>query len=131
MFLTELSSEQKRSFYKIASHAVLIDGNLHEKEAAMLRMVLLEMQITAPVNPEALNVAEECKVFNTEVSRRICFLELCCLVTADEEVHEHEEQFMKELAGYLLLGAEYSDRCMAFADTLVMLIKTGQRLIFT
>lgn len=129
MFLPQLSVEQKSSFFQLATHLISIDKHIDEREKAMLDMVLLELQITPPVITKNISVMNECKIFTTPTSQRICFLELCCLVAADDVYHEKEQAFLQELASGFAMDAEYVARCLSYAETLIMLIKTGQRLV--
>jgi hypothetical protein len=129
MFLRQLTKEQATAFYQLAVHLVSIDENIDHNEKLMLEMVLLELNIAVPDIDVPFSMRHHAQKFTTKLSQRICFLELCCLMAADELLHEKEDAFLVELQNIFKMDSDYYRRCMSYATTLVMLIKTGQRLV--
>ena len=106
MWLSSLSTEQRKALLGLAHNVVVSDGLLDPNEEGMLDEFKREMELNQSRELEYLELAGIEKIFDTRKSRVVALLNLLRLSYADGAFEIEEECLLKEISQAFSLSDE-------------------------
>ena len=97
MFLSDLTEEQKITFYNIAMDLVYSDEILDINEAQLIARLEKEMGLSNKDIPKN----KDLQSFDTKKSKSIAILELLMIAYIDEDFNVEESNYIKKIADFL------------------------------
>lgn len=123
MWLSSLTSEQRKALLGLAHNVVVSDGLLDPNEETMLDEFKREMELNPEMQSEYLELSGIEQVFDSRRSRTIALLNLLRLSYVDGAFEIEEECLLKEVSGAFsitddefLLMDNWVKRLMALED---------------
>lgn len=115
MFLSELSTPQKKMFMALAKRMVLADWRLEEHEKDAIARVEAELGHSLDVETKDLMSNDNLPVLDTDRARRIVFYELMVLAQADLKIDSSERHVFDDLADEMKLSQEVMEKLEALS----------------
>lgn len=111
MFLSELSSLEKRAFYSLALELIRSDGKIMEDEEILLSQFADEMSLDQ-ISVSLIEQEQAFRVFdNSDLSvKKKVFLELFALAMSDEELEKEEIALLDRFSEHIHLSAQETDQ---------------------
>ncbi len=98
MFLSELSSEEKKSFLSLADSLIRADGKILKSEKLFLKKLFFEMGIGRSINLTPMTIREACTTFKTKKSKVAVIMDLIALGYSDTNYSCNEADLVKDIA---------------------------------
>ena len=114
MFLSLLTSEQKKLFISFAYDLAFSDGNFSEKEKVLLKNYSMEMGMEIKqedINGEINSIISEISRLCGHREKKIIIFEAIGLAMADYNYDEAERKVLKEALNTFGIDSEFGDYC--------------------
>ena len=98
MFLSILNENEGKNFLELAHLAMLSDGMIHEKEAAIYKNYQLELELQdyQLKHKEYKQLVTEFQA-STKRAKRVVIIELAGVLDSDDPINHHEQQWIFQL----------------------------------
>ena len=125
MFLHELSTDAKKSFYKLAYTVMNSDNKATKEELKVLKLYEKEMGLTIDFDLDN-TIEDELKVINTLESseKKKIYFELMTLAYSDHEYAEEEKDLLSMIGNHIKVSPNDQDTLRQCAENLTQTYKT-------
>lgn len=126
MFLHELSTEAKRSFYKVAHYVMNSDNKATTEEMKVMKLYEKEMGLNVDFDLNNITIDTELDTINElEASeKKKIYFELMTLAYSDNEYAAEEKTLLKKIGNHISISPNDQDTLRQCAENLTTTYKT-------
>lgn len=127
MFVQNLNDTQQSYLLALSKELIGIDGELDEKELAMLQ--ILESQCNDGIEEVDVDFETLTTVFEDQIHKTSLLLELIGLAYSDSEFHETEKKWLEKLIGALGIENSKYQKMVTWVEAQMKLVVDAQELM--
>jgi len=131
MFLSQLNSDEKGAFLKLAHYIARCDGDFSEAEVNTISTYCIEMQIEdIEYNDSKFDLESILNKFKSEESRKIVLLEIMALIYSDG-LEEREQKILDKMVEVFNLAKELEVTYSEWTQSILKISAKGYDLIYS
>lgn len=127
MFVQNLNDTQQSYLLALSKELIGIDGELDEKELAMLQ--ILESQCNDGIEEVDVDFETLTTVFEAQIHKASLLLELIGLAYSDSEFHETEKKWLEKLIDALGIENSKYQKMVTWVEAQMKLVVDAQELM--
>ncbi|MEC8328118.1 MAG: TerB family tellurite resistance protein [Pseudomonadota bacterium] len=127
MFVQNLNDTQQSYLLALSKELIGIDGELDEKELAMLQ--ILKSQCNDGIEEIDVDFEMLTTVFEDQIHKTSLLLELIGLAYSDSEFHETEKKWLEKLIGALGIENSKYQKMVTWVEAQMKLVVDAQELM--
>ena len=127
MFVQNLNDTQQSYLLALSKELIGIDGELDEKELAMLQ--ILESQCNDGIEEVDVDFETLTTVFEDQIHKTSLLLELIGLAYSDSAFHETEKKWLEKLIGALGIENSKYQKMVTWVEAQMKLVVDAQELM--
>lgn len=126
MFLHELSTDAKKSFYKVAHMVMNSDNKATIEELNVMKLYAREMGLTIDFDLDGITIDDELTTINTldTSEKKKIYFELMNLAYSDNDYAQEEKVLLTKIGTDINITAEDQDTLRQCAENLTTTFKT-------